>query len=354
MAKVSVILANLGTPDEPTAKAVSSYLGEFLSDPRVVDVSQPKWGIILRFIRFFRSPKVAKIYQSVWSDKGSPLLAISQAQRDGLQQLLSELYPQHQWTVVLGMTYGEPSLQEVTTQVFNHHPEHVILLPAYPQFSSTTVLPVIDAFNRGYAHKNQRLVAPFSIVHNYHLHASYIYTLAQSIREHIAELEGIPVAQVNPASYFHAQNKLFMSYHGIPTRYAQELQDPYPQQCEATTLALAQALGLKPEQYQMTYQSVFGKEPWLEPQTDHTLTSYAQANPGAQAMVICPGFAADCIETLEEIAEQNRDLFLEHGGSKFSLVPCLNAKSEHLRMFIDVLKPYIDLIETQHLDLYKK
>lgn len=347
MANISVILANLGTPEEATPKAVSSYLKEFLSDPRVVDVPQPKWGLILRIIRFFRSPKVAKIYQSVWTEQGSPLMQISHAQRDALQALLTELYPQHQWTVVLGMTYGEPSLKNVTTAVFNQEPDHVILLPAYPQFSSTTTLPVIDAFNRGYADKNQRFVPPFSIVNNYSRHQSYIHALADSIKEHIAQVENIALEQVNPASYFNAQNKLFLSYHGIPTRYAEQLADPYPQMCEGTTEALVKLLGLNEEQYQQTYQSVFGKEPWLVPQTDQTLTSYAQANPGAKAMVICPGFAADCIETLEEIAQENKHLFTEHGGGDFSMVPCLNASSAHIRMFVDLLKPYIALVENQ-------
>ncbi|RIY34563.1 ferrochelatase [Psittacicella hinzii] len=353
MAKISVILANLGTPEVPTSQAVSQYLGEFLSDPRVVDVSQPKWGIILRIIRFFRAPKVAKIYQSVWTEQGSPLLSISNQQRDQLQATLSKQFPQHEWTVVLGMTYGQPSLKEVTTQVFNHEPEHVIVLPLYPQFSSTTVLPVIDAFNRGYADKNQRFVPPFSIVNNYHLDASYIKALVHSIKAHIAKQENLTLEQVEPAKYFSATNKLFLSYHGIPTRYAQELADPYPQQCETTTQAVVHALGLNAEQYQMTYQSVFGKEPWLVPQTDQTLTSYAQANPGASAMVICPGFAADCIETLEEIDEANRELFLHHGGKNYSMVPCLNASPEHLEMMVSLLQPYIALVEAQNSNQYK-
>ncbi|MFC6276756.1 ferrochelatase [Psittacicella hinzii] len=345
MAKISVILANLGTPEAPTSKEVSSFLGEFLSDPRVVDVPQPKWGIILRFIRLFRSPKVAKTYAQVWTEQGSPLMAISGQQRDALQVLLTKLYPQHQWTVALGMTYGQPNLKLVVPEVFAHQPDHVILLPAYPQFSSTTTLPVIDQFNRGYADKNQRFMPSFSVVRDYHLHQSYIQALAQSIKQHVAKLLQQDPKQVDVSKYFSASNKLFISYHGIPTRFAEQLKDPYPELCEQTTAALVQTLGLKPEQYQQTYQSVFGKEPWLVPQTDQSLEAHAKTHPNAQVVVICPGFSADCIETIEEIGQENHEVFMHAGGKAYSWVECLNADPTHIQALVDILAPHIKLVE---------
>lgn len=347
MAKIGVILANLGTPDSPTPKAVSHYLGEFLSDPRVVDVAQPKWGIILRFIRFFRSPKVAKVYQEVWNEEGSPLLAISNKQRDALQQALETHFPEHQWRVVVGMTYGSPAIKDVAQQMFAHELEHIILLPAYPQFSSTTVLPVIDQFNRSYANKNQRYLPPFSIVNNYAAHPLYIQALANSIKRHVAGLQKIELvdeqalASFSVDRFFSAEHKLFLSYHGIPTRFAEQLKDPYPEHCSATTAAVVKLLNLRPEQYQQTYQSVFGKEPWLVPQTDVTLEAHAKAYPNAGAVVICPGFAVDCIETLEEIGMQNYELFMESGGKEYSMVTCLNDHPEHIAMFVEIIKPYL-------------
>lgn len=349
MPKISIILANLGTPTAPTVPAVSEYLQEFLQDPRVVDLNPHLWKWILKWVRFKRSPKVAHAYESIWTEKGSPLLEYSYQQAELLQQQLATRYPEHQIEVKVGMTYQPPRISEVATELFAKNPDHVILLPLYPQFSSTTTLAAIDGFNNGFKDKNVRLVPPYSIVHQYYNHPSYIHALANSIRQQIAQIQGVDLSAVDPKSYFSPVNKLFVSYHGIPTRFAEELKDPYPQQCEETTRLLAAELGLTSEQYVMTYQSVFGKEPWLTPATADTLVAHAKAFPNqAQAMLICPGFSVDCLETIEENGVENRDEFLEAGGASYHLVPCLNASSEHIRMMADLVAPHIQLAELSY------
>lgn len=345
---VYVILANLGSPEEPTAQAVSTYLRDFLSDQRVVDANPLWWQPLLKLIRYRRSPRVVQVYQSVWTPEGAPLIAIQERLCRKLEQALASAYPQYQLKVVSAMTYRSPNITKVAQEVFQQHPDQVIVIPMYPQFSSSTTLSVIDGFNKAFADKNVRYVPPYEIVNNYYRQPLYIQALANTIRKKVAQQAAQQMAQsslqtnpvlsqsddsvstatyqssVAPKDYFNQYNKLFISFHGIPCRFVEPLGDPYQQHCEQTVALLAQELELQPEQYQLCYQSKFGKEPWLTPATDAILEAFAKSEPQAQAMVICPGFAIDCIETLEEIEEENCEVFMNAGGKAFSYVACLN------------------------------
>lgn len=336
---IAVILGNLGSPEAPTPQAVSRYLGQFLSDQRVVDVPKWKWAPILRLIRYKRSPRVAKVYQGVWTPEGSPLIVLQRRLAAKVHQALSERFPEFEFLVESAMSYQTPSITTVASELFARRPAKFILVPMYPQYSSSTTLSVIDAFNRSYEHKNVRYTPAFDIVHHYHHRPEYIQRIANSIIDHVQErtLAQGGVAQT-PAQYFSAQHKLFLSFHGVPTRFVAELEDPYQQHCEETVALVAQQLGLQPEQYQICYQSKFGKEPWILPATDESLAAHAtQAQ--AQATVICPGFTIDCIETLEEIEIENRQHFLEHGGQAFHYIPCLNDSEQHAQLMVDLIAP---------------
>ncbi len=315
--KLGVLLVNLGTPSAPNASAVRTYLAEFLHDPRVVDVSRWIWcpvlhGIILRF----RPAKVAKLYQSIWTEDGSPLLAISQRQQRALQIYFDE-HQKDEIEVALAMTYGEPSLSSGFEQLKECY--RIIVLPLYPQYSSATTASVFDHIAKLF--KKKRYVPNVDMIYHYYQHPAYIDALVQSIRRYW-EQEG-------------KAEKLLLSFHGIPQRYANE-GDPYPHHCQITSERVAQALGLSDDAWQLTYQSRFGREPWLQPYTDHTLQSLAESG-CSQVQVICPGFSADCLETLEEIQEENKKVFLESGGKKFQYIPCLNDNKEHIHMMAQLI-----------------
>lgn len=332
---IAVILGNLGSPEAPTTEAVSRYLGQFLSDERVVDVPKWQWAPILRLIRFKRSPRVAKVYQGVWTPEGSPLIVIQRKLAIKIQQELVARYPQFDFVVESAMSYQTPSITTVTSELFARRPAKLVLVPMYPQYSSSTTLSVIDAFNRAYAHKNVRYTPAFDIVHHYHHRPEYIQRIVETIIAHVNEKTA---GAQTPAEYFSAQHKLFMSFHGVPTRFVEELEDPYQQHCEETVALVAQQLGLQPEQYQLCYQSKFGKEPWILPATDESLEAHAR-QAGAKATVICPGFSIDCIETLEEIEMENRDHFMEHGGTEFNYIPCLNDSDAHAQLMVELIAP---------------
>lgn len=308
-----VLLANLGTPDEPTPAAVRRYLGEFLWDKRVIDVSRPLWWVILNgFVLRTRPKRVAEAYQSVWTEEGSPLLAIGKAQRAAIKARLDAHYG-CDMPVELGMTYGNPTM-ESTAGVFRRAGvKRILVLPLYPQYSRSTTAAVFDRLAD--ALKPCPAVPELHFIRDYHVNEDYIAALAASVREHW-ESRG-------------RQNHLLISWHGIPKRYAEE-GDPYPRQCEATSRALADALGLDEGDWTMTYQSRFGREEWLKPYTDETLKHWdVKTTPGID--VICPGFSADCLETLEEIQQENREYFMdEAGGEDYSYVPALNAREDHI------------------------
>ncbi|MFJ3459094.1 ferrochelatase [Scandinavium goeteborgense] len=315
--KTGILLANLGTPDAPTPEAVKRYLRQFLSDSRVVDTPRALWWPILRGVILpLRSPRVAKLYQSVWMDEGSPLMVYSRQQQQALAKRLPDT------PVVLGMSYGSPSLASAVEELMTHNVDHIVVLPLYPQYSCSTVAAVWDELARILATK--RHIPGVSFIRDYADDDDYIQALVSSAKASFAE-HGEP-------------DVLLLSYHGIPQRYADE-GDDYPQRCRDTTRELASALDISPDKVMMTYQSRFGREPWLTPYTDATLKMLGEK--GVQhVQVMCPGFSADCLETLEEIAVQNKEFFLEAGGKKYEYIPALNASAEHIEMMVNLTAPY--------------
>lgn len=315
--KTGILLANLGTPDAPTPEAVKRYLRQFLSDQRVVDTSPALWWPLLRGVILpLRAPRVAKLYQSIWMEDGSPLMVYSKAQQQALAQRLPNT------PVALGMSYGSPSLESAVDELLASGVEHMVVLPLYPQYSCSTVAAVWDELARILARK--RSIPGISFIRDYADDSSYIDALAKSARDSFAQ-HGEP-------------DLLLLSYHGIPQRYADE-GDDYPQRCRDTTRELVSALGLPPEKVMMTFQSRFGREPWLTPYTDETLKMLAEKGT-RHIQVMCPGFAADCLETLEEIAVQNREIFFEAGGKQYEYIPALNATPEHIEMMVKLTAAY--------------
>ena len=306
--KVGILLANLGTPEAPTAPAVKRFLGEFLHDKRVVDLTRWVWCPVLHGIILpIRSPKVAKLYRSIWMDDGSPLLVYSKRQQEKLANALS-------LPVELGMTYGEPSLNTGVRALVAQGVERIIVLPLYPQYSATTTAAVFDGLAK--VCKTMPVVPELVFINNYHDHPGYIKALADKVR--------VSWQQNGQGE------KLVCSYHGIPKRYADN-GDIYPQHCMQTTELLRQELGLEADQIMMTYQSQFGKEEWLQPYTDKTLASLPEQGI-RQVDIISPAFSVDCLETLEELKVENRHIFEQAGGTDFHYVECLNDSDLHIEM----------------------
>ncbi|MEF1311004.1 ferrochelatase [Vibrio mytili] len=312
--KQGVLLVNLGTPDEPTAPAVKRFLSQFLHDQRVVDMTRWLWCPILHGVILpIRSPKVAKLYQSVWMEEGSPLMVYSKRQVNKLAQKIN-------LPVELGMTYGNPSLQSGVEALQNQGVEDIIVLPLYPQYSGTTTAAVFDGLAKAF--KTLPVIPGISVVRDYYNHPMFIEALAQSVKRHWEE---------------HGKGEyLLCSYHGIPQRYADN-GDIYPQHCEETTRLLGQALGLSEDQIGMTYQSRFGREEWLQPYTDKTVE--ALPSKGVKKIdVMTPAFSVDCLETLEEISGENKEIFLQSGGEQFHYIPCLNDDDLHIEMMAELVR----------------
>lgn len=320
--KPGVLMVNLGTPNAPTSQAVKRYLAEFLSDRRVVDTSPWLWWPLLRGVILpIRSPRVAKLYQSVWMDEGSPLLVYSRRQQKALAERIPEI------PVELGMSYGSPNLPDAIDKLLGQGVTKLVVLPLYPQYSCSTSAAVWDAVAN--ILKGYRCLPSISFIRDYAEHPTYISALKQSVENSFAQ-HGKP-------------DRLVLSFHGIPKRYAQ-LGDDYPQRCEDTSRALRETLDLSlpAEQVMMTYQSRFGREPWLTPYTDETLKSLPSQGV-KHIQLICPGFSADCLETLEEIKEQNREIFLHAGGEKFEYIPALNDDKAHIDLLEQLIKQEISL-----------
>ncbi|MBN6063491.1 ferrochelatase [Aggregatibacter actinomycetemcomitans] len=307
-AKIGVILANLGTPDSPNPKDISRYLWQFLTDPRVVDLPRYKWFPLLKAIILpLRSKRIAKNYRSIWTKQGSPLLTITQQQKEALAIFLQQ--QNLNMEIEIGMTYGNPSIPDAVQKLIDKKVDHIIVLPLYPQYSSTTTGAVFDSFAA--ALKQQRGIVPFDFIHSYQLNQDYITALIESCKVRLK-----------------SEEFLLFSFHGIPLRY-ENTGDYYRTHCQQTAAAVAQGLGLNEKQWGVTFQSRFGKEEWLQPYTDDFLAGAAQQGIKNIA-VLCPGFAADCLETLEEIAEENRELFLASGGQSYHYIPALNAEPAHI------------------------
>lgn len=306
--KTGVLLVNLGTPDAPTPAAIRRYLREFLSDPRVVELPRALWlPVLYGFILPFRPRKLAHAYASVWDAQGSPLLKISRAQTEKLRAALGAETP-----VALGMSYGNPSIASALEELETQDVERIVLLPLYPQYSGTTTASVLDIVFRELGRR--RKLPELRSINDYHDHPAYIGALAQSVRDHW-QRSG-------------RADHLLMSFHSIPQTYVDQ-GDPYDAQCKRTAQLLAQALGLEAAKWSISFQSRLGTQPWLQPYSDKVLPQLA-AQGIATLDVICPGFSADCLETLEEVAIRYRADFLKAGGQSFRYIPALNDGAEHL------------------------
>ncbi|EOU9535349.1 ferrochelatase [Cronobacter dublinensis] len=315
--KSGVLLVNLGTPQAPTPSAVKRYLKQFLSDRRVVDVPRFIWWPLLRGVILpLRSPRVAKLYQSIWMEEGSPLMVYSRRQEKALSAALGDV------PVALGMSYGQPSLDSAVQKLLDQHVDHIIVLALYPQYSCSTVAAVWDELARITA--RYRKLPSMTLIRDYACEPTYISALVQSVQRSF-EKHGEP-------------DLLLLSYHGIPQRYADE-GDDYPQRCRDTTRELVSALGIAPEKIMMTFQSRFGREPWLTPYADETMKMLGEKGV-KHIQVMCPGFSSDCLETLEEIAEQNREIFIEAGGEKYEYIPALNDEPAHIAMMKELVDRY--------------
>jgi len=313
-AGLGVLLCNLGTPDAPTAPALKRFLIEFLSDPRVVDLPRWKWLPLLHsIIAPRRAPRSAELYAAVWTKEGSPLLATSRKIATKLAGALRARYVD-EVEVELGMRYGNPSIAAALDELVARGCRKILLFPLYPQYSATTTASTYDAF---FATLDTRRDLPeVRTVRSYAGETAYVRALAASVQESWAR-EGAGEPQ-----------RLLISFHGIPVCYA-KAGDPYPKECERTATLLAAGLRLDRSRWQLAYQSRFGREEWLKPYTDATLEHWGRD--GVESVdVICPGFAADCLETLQEIAIENAERFTRAGGGTLRYIPALNDREDHI------------------------
>ncbi len=315
---VGVLLSNLGTPDEPTAPALRRYLREFLSDPRVIELPRFQWWLILNlFILTTRPRKSAELYRKVWTAEGSPLLAVGRRQQAGIETLLRQRFggPLH---VALGMRYGEPSIRRALRELEARGCRRILVVPLYPQYFSGTVGSTFDAVADEL--KTWRWVPELRFVQHYHDEPGYITALAASVRETWREYE---------------PEKLLLSFHGIPQRYF-DAGDPYFCECQKTARLLTTALGLERSRWEISFQSLFGKEEWVKPYTDRTVQALARS--GVRSLdVLAPGFSADCLETLEELDGLNREYFTHAGGERFRFIRCLNDRPDHVAFLADLI-----------------
>ncbi|NMT63686.1 ferrochelatase [Marinobacter orientalis] len=321
--KIGVLVTNLGTPDAPTSAALRRYLGEFLWDPRVVEVPRPIWWLILHgIILRIRPSRSAKAYASVWQPGGSPLLTHTASQAEGIRRELQAKYGNN---IVVGfaMRYGNPSVSKVLDEMQAQGVRRLLVLPLYPQYSASTSASTFDAIAHDFTRR--RWIPDLRFVSHYPDYPPYIEAMANHIRAHWNE---------------HGRSeKLILSYHGVPLKYL-EKGDPYHCECHKTSRLLAERLGLSKEDYMTTFQSRFGREEWLQPYTDETLKSLP--GKGVKSIdVFCPGFSSDCLETVEEIDEENREYFMEAGGERFSYIPALNATPGHISALAQLIEDNI-------------
>ena len=316
IAKVGILLVNLGTPDAPTAQKVRPYLKQFLSDPRVIEIPKVIWWFILNLIILpIRSSASAKKYASVWIDGaegGAPLFVHSNNQANLLRQVLNT-DSSHQIAVELGMRYGNPSLESVLDKLDQQGVDRLLVLPLYPQYSAATTASTYDEIFRIY--KESRNPPEIRTIKHFHDHPLYIAALKAQVEEFWG-LHGKP--------NFALGEKLIMSFHGVPKRTL-DFGDPYHCECHKTGRLLREALGLSADEALVSFQSRFGKAEWLKPYTAPLLEKLGQLNT-TRVDIFCPGFPADCLETLEEIAMEGKEIFRHAGGQSYNAIPCLNSQ----------------------------
>ncbi|MDX2436466.1 MAG: ferrochelatase [Acidobacteriota bacterium] len=313
-----VLLVNLGSPEAATAGAVRTFLRQFLADPRVVELPRLRWWLIRNlFILPFRPLRSARAYRKIWGPEGSPLIATSRHQAADLEwelgKRIGRVLP-----VFAGMRYGKPSIEAALGVLRRRGCRRVLVLPLYPQYSATTTASTLDAVFEELT--TWRCVPELRTVNDYHDHPGYIGALAASLQDLWHE-DG-------------KSSRVLLSFHGLPERYV-AAGDPYEQQCRTTAALLSERLEIDPEKIDLGFQSRFGREPWIGLETAKLLKEAGLA--GTTGLdVICPGFAADCLETLEEIAIAGRKIFTKAGGSGFRYVPALNRRPDHIGALAEI------------------
>jgi len=316
-----VLLINVGSPADPSVGAVRAFLREFLADPRVVEAPRLRWWIVRNLIVLpLRPRRSAALYRSIWTNAGSPLVAATWSLAEKLgHHLRRDLHTAAD--VAVGMRYGQPSIPAAVSELCGRGCQRMLVLPLYPQYSGTTTGSAIDSVAG--ALSRRRSIPELRTVAGYAGHTAYIGALAESVREH----------RDDDAAH------LLMSFHGIPTSYA-ESGDPYPERCGETARLLAESLQLPPDRWTSSYQSRFGRGEWLSPSTEATLTRLGRS--GTRGLdVVCPGFAVDCLETLEEIATTGRALYESAGGLGYRYVPALNDTDRHVRALAAIIRDHI-------------
>jgi len=310
--RIGVLITNLGTPQAAQTKQLRRYLKEFLWDPRVVEVPRLVWWFVLNVIILNIRPKrSAKAYAKVWSSEGSPLLVHTKAQAEALQASLLAQYGDDV-VVDFAMRYGEPSIANKIQGLMDRGVTRLLVLPLYPQYSAATTASTFDAVGDDF--KRRRLLPELRFIGHYHDNPLYIQALANKIKAHWQ-------------THGRAQ-KIIFSYHGVPQDYLDK-GDPYHCECYKTTRLVAELLELSEAEYSTTFQSRFGRQEWIKPYTDAVLKSLPKA--GVKSVqILCPGFSADCLETIEEIDEENRAYFEEAGGERYEYIPCLNSDTDHI------------------------
>ncbi|MBN6739899.1 ferrochelatase [Acidithiobacillus ferrivorans] len=319
---IGILVVNLGTPDAPAAPAVRRYLREFLSDTRVVELPRILWWPILNGpILLFRPARSARNYASIWLPDGSPLMVYSQRQCDALQARWDQQFP-GQVRVELAMRYGKPSIAQGLAVLRDAGCRKIFVVPLYPQYAAATTASIFDAV--GKALRQWREIPEIRMIRDWYEHPAYIHALADSIRAWWQE---------------HGQaERLLISFHGLPESGVAK-GDPYRSQCEKTTALLVKELALSDEQWVQTFQSRFGAAKWLQPYTDKTLVELAHSGV-FRIDVVCPGFSADCVETLQEIALEGKETFLQAGGQELRYIPALNDNPLWMAAFSQILEPH--------------
>ena len=317
--KTGILLVNLGTPDAPTPPAVRAYLKEFLGDPRVVEMPRALWWLILNGIILNTRPKKsAAKYASIWLPEGSPLRVHTEKQTVLLQGYLSQR-TKTPFVVDYAMRYGSPSIPAVLRKLKEQNCQRILIVPMYPQYAASTTATVCDIVFGEL--QRMRNMPALRTIRNFHDHPGYIKALANSINDFWMK-NGRP-------------EKLLMSFHGLPS-YTRDKGDPYYCECHKTGRLLAQELGLKSSQYTVSFQSRFGRHEWLKPYTAAIFKELGQQKI-KRLDVVCPGFVADCLETLEEIALEGKEDFQHEGGGEYRYIPCLNERSDWIHALTDLV-----------------
>jgi ferrochelatase len=320
--KRAVILVNLGSPSAPEPGAIRKFLSQFLSDPRVVEIPRLLWLPLLKGIILpLRCRRVASLYKEIWTEGGSPLTVMTYRQAALLEEMLHQTGAQDV-VVRVAMTYGEPVIAGVIAELRTQGVEKFLLLPLYPQYSGTTTGAIYDQVS--HLVEESRYVPDVQVVRQYCYREDYISALANSIREHRA--------------HYGSADVLLFSFHGIP-KACIDKGDPYYEHCSYTANAVAEALGLSKSEWHLCFQSRFGRAEWLQPYTDEVLVSLPATGIG-RVDIICPAFASDCLETLEEIEVGSRECFIGAGGKYFSRIPCLNDRPDHIKMMQSIIAQY--------------